>query len=125
MDRLASMRAFAKVIDETSFAAAARVLDLSPAVVTRLVADLEDHLGARLINRTTRRLSLTDTGERYLDSVRQVLAEIEEAEALASASSVEPRGRCEARFIDHLRERAHRGKTVHADPILSLRAMRN
>ena len=92
MDRLASMRAFAKVIDETSFAAAARVLDLSPAAVTRLVADLEDHLGARLINRTTRRLSLTDTGERYLDSVRHVLAEIEEAEALASASSVEPRG---------------------------------
>ena len=94
MDRLASMRAFAKVIDEASFAAAARVLDLSPAAVTRLVADLEDHLGARLINRTTRRLSLTDTGERYLDSVRHVLAEIEEAEALASASSVEPRGTC-------------------------------
>ena len=92
MDRLTSMRAFARVIEEGSFAGAARVLDLSPAAVTRLVADLEDHLGARLIHRTTRRLSLTDTGELYLNSVRHVLAEIEEAEALATASSVEPRG---------------------------------
>jgi len=92
MDRLVSMRAFAKVIEEGSFAAAARALDLSPAAVTRLVADLENHLGARLINRTTRRLSLTDTGELYLGSVNHVLAEIEDAEALVSASSVEPRG---------------------------------
>jgi len=92
MDRLTSMRAFARVIEEGSFAGAARALALSPAAVTRLVADLEDHLGARLVNRTTRRLSLTDTGELYLNSVRHVLAEIEEAEALATASSVEPRG---------------------------------
>ena len=92
MDRLNSMRVFSRVIDEGSFAAAARVLDLSPAVVTRLVADLEDHLGARLINRTTRRLALTDTGELYLGSVRHVLSEIDEAEALATASSAEPRG---------------------------------
>jgi DNA-binding transcriptional LysR family regulator len=92
MDRLNSMRVFSRVIEEGGFAAAARVLDLSPAAVTRLVADLEDHLGARLINRTTRRLSLTDTGELYLNSVRHVLGEIDEAEALATASSVEPRG---------------------------------
>ena len=57
--------------------------DLSPAVVTRLVADLEEHLGARLINRTTRHLSLTDTGEAYLERVRHVLTEVDEAEALA------------------------------------------
>ena len=56
MDRLHSMRVFARVVDEGSFAAAARELNLSPAVVTRLVADLEEHLGARLMNRTTRRL---------------------------------------------------------------------
>jgi len=62
MDRLHSMRVFARVIEQGSFARAARELNLSPAVVTRLVADLEEHLGARLINRTTRRLSLTDTG---------------------------------------------------------------
>ena len=64
---------------------AARELNLSPAVVTRLVADLEEHLGARLLNRTTRRLSLTDTGEMYLERVRHVLTEVEEAEALATA----------------------------------------
>lgn len=92
MDRLHSMRVFARVIDEGSFAAAARALNLSAAVVTRLVADLEEHLGVRLINRTTRRLALTDTGELYLERVRQILSEVEEAEALASAATSEPRG---------------------------------
>lgn len=92
MDRLHSMRVFARVIDTGSFAGAARGLNLSPAVVTRLVADLEEHLGARLINRTTRRLALTDIGELYLERVRLILTEVEEAEALASAASSEPRG---------------------------------
>jgi DNA-binding transcriptional LysR family regulator len=92
MDRLTSMRVFSRVVEEGSFAAAARELNLSPAVVTRLVADLEEHLGARLMNRTTRRLSLTDTGEAYLERVRHVLTELEEAEALATASTAEPRG---------------------------------
>lgn len=92
MDRLHSMRAFARVIDAGSFAGAARELNLSPAVITRLVADLEEHLGARLINRTTRRLALTDIGEAYLERVRAILTEVEEAEALASAAASEPRG---------------------------------
>jgi len=92
MDRLHSMRVFTRVVDQGSFAGAARELNLSPAVVTRLVADLEEHLGARLINRTTRRLALTDTGELYLERVRQILTEVEEAEALASAATSEPRG---------------------------------
>ena len=92
MDRLHSMRVFSRVIDAGSFAGAARELNLSPAVVTRLVADLEEHLGARLINRTTRRLALTDIGELYLERVRLVLTEVEEAEALASAATSEPRG---------------------------------
>jgi len=92
MDRLHSMRVFSRVIDAGSFAKAARELNLSPAVVTRLVADLEEHLGARLINRTTRRLSLTDIGELYLERVRVVLTEVEEAEALASSAASEPRG---------------------------------
>lgn len=86
------MRVFSRVVDEGSFARAARELNLSPAVVTRLVADLEEHLGSRLINRTTRRLSLTDTGELYLERVRHILTEVEEAEALATASTAEPRG---------------------------------
>ena len=86
------MRVFARVIERASFAGAARELNLSPAVVTRLVADLEEHLGARLINRTTRRLSLTDTGELYLERVRHILTEVDEAEALATAATAEPRG---------------------------------
>lgn len=92
MDRLHSMRVFARVIEEGSFAAAARALDLSAAVVTRLVADLEAHLGARLIQRTTRRLALTDTGEAYLERVRQILVDVEDAELMASAAATDPRG---------------------------------
>ena len=105
MDRLTSMRVFSRVIEEGSFAGAARQLNLSPAVVTRLVADLEEHLGARLVNRTTRRLALTDTGEAYLERVRHVLTEVEVAEALATASSAEPRGQlrvlCSPAFAVH------------------------
>ena len=86
------MRVFARVIDEGSFAKAARALDLAPAVVTRLIAELEEHLGARLINRTTRRQALTETGEAYLERARQILVEVEEAEALASTSTTDPRG---------------------------------
>lgn len=92
MDQLRAMRVFARVIDEGSFAKAARALDLAPAVVTRLVAELEEHLGARLINRTTRRLALTDVGESYLERVRRILVEVEEAAALASLAAGEPRG---------------------------------
>src|SRR6202008_4812079 len=105
MDQLKAMRVFARVIDEGSFAKAARSLALAPAVVTRLVAELEEHLGARLINRTTRRLALTDIGEAYLERVRQILTEVEEAEALASTASSEPRG--------HLRVLAPPAFAVH------------
>jgi len=92
MDQVRAMRVFTRVIDEGSLAGAARALDLAPAVVTRLIADLEEHLGARLLNRTTRRLSLTDVGESYLERCRRILADIEEAEALASAAVNDPRG---------------------------------
>ena len=92
MDRLHSMRVFARVVDEGSFAGAARKLDLSAAVATRLVADLEAHLGTRLLHRTTRHLALTDIGEAYLGRIRHVLAELDESEALARAANTEPRG---------------------------------
>lgn len=92
MDRLTTMRVFCRVVDSGSFAAAARESNLSPAGVTRLVADLEDHLGARLLTRTTRRLALTDVGEAYLERARQILTDVDEAEALASAAVSEPRG---------------------------------
>ena len=73
------MRVLAKVADEGSFAGAARVLDMAPAVVTRVIAELEEHLGARLMNRTTRRLSFTEAGDDYLQRARQILADVDEA----------------------------------------------
>jgi len=82
MDRLLSMRVFERVVAEGSFAAAARALDLSPPVVTRLVADLEDHLGTRLLQRSTRRLALTEAGQTYLNRVRNILQDIDEAHAV-------------------------------------------
>ncbi|MBV8034226.1 LysR family transcriptional regulator [Roseateles sp.] len=92
MDQLRAIKVFVRVIDEGSFAAAARALDLAPAVVTRLVAELEDHLGTRLLNRTTRRLSLTEIGEAYLERARRILADVDEAAALAASATQEVRG---------------------------------
>jgi DNA-binding transcriptional LysR family regulator len=87
------MRTFSKVVDEGSFAAAARRLDLNQAVVTRLIADLESHLGTRLMHRTTRSLSLTDAGEAYLQRCRQILADIDSAEEAASDGETRVGGR--------------------------------
>lgn len=92
MDRLVSMRVFAKVVEQGSFARAAQALEMSATVVTRNVADLEAHLGTRLLNRSTRRLSLTETGQQYLERVRQILADIDDADAIASSSSRQPSG---------------------------------
>ena len=86
------MRVFQTVVDEGGFAAAARLLELSPPVVTRLVADLEQHLGTRLLQRTTRKLALTEAGDAYLARVRAILHEIEDAEAAAAASTRDLRG---------------------------------
>ncbi|GAB3763882.1 LysR family transcriptional regulator [Ramlibacter monticola] len=86
------MRVFQEVVDEGGFAAAARKLDLTPAAVTRLVSDLERHLGVRLLQRTTRRLSLTPAGEAYLQRLRPILGDIEEADAIAHAHSREMSG---------------------------------
>jgi len=87
MDRLQSMRVFAKVVELGSFARAAQQLEMSNAVVTRYVADLESHLGTRLLNRTTRSLSLTDAGEAYLQRCQQILEDVDEAESLVTARS--------------------------------------
>ena len=86
------MRVFQQVVDDGSFAAAARKFDMSSAVVTRLVGDLEDHLGVRLLQRTTRRLALTDAGETYLARVRHILNDIDEAHAAAQAHAQEMSG---------------------------------
>jgi DNA-binding transcriptional LysR family regulator len=92
MDQLRAMRVFVRVIDEGGFAKAARALDMAPPVVTRVVAELEGHLGARLLHRTTRRIALTEVGEAYLERARQILIDVEETEALASEATKEPRG---------------------------------
>ena len=92
MDRLLSMRVFERVVDEGSLAGAARALDLSPPVVTRLMTDLEAHLGTRLLQRTTRRQALTEAGEAYLARVRVILRDIDEAERVASAHTAELAG---------------------------------
>ncbi|MBA4110385.1 MAG: LysR family transcriptional regulator [Leptothrix sp. (in: Bacteria)] len=92
MDRLQSMQIFCRVIDLNGFAAAARALNLSPSVVTRLINELEAHLGSRLINRTTRKLVLTDAGERYLEQVRRILADVAQVEAEVGSDAADPRG---------------------------------
>ncbi len=93
MDRTAAMAAFVAVADAKGFATAARTLKLSPSAVTRLVAALEDELEIRLLQRTTRSVSLTDAGARYLERVRHVLAALAEAETAARSERTEPTGR--------------------------------
>jgi DNA-binding transcriptional LysR family regulator len=93
MDRIDAMQAFVTVADLKGFAPAARKLGLSPSGVTRLIAALEERLGARLLQRTTRSVTLTDVGSRYLERVRRILADIEEAEDSAEGERMRPGGR--------------------------------
>jgi DNA-binding transcriptional LysR family regulator len=93
MDRIDAMQAFVAVADLRGFAPAARKLGLSPSGVTRLVAALEDRLGARLLQRTTRSVTLTDVGARYLERARRILADVEEAEGSAEGERNRPSGR--------------------------------
>ncbi|HEX9361266.1 MAG TPA: LysR family transcriptional regulator [Bradyrhizobium sp.] len=93
MDRIDAMQAFVAVADLQGFAPAARKLGMSPSGVTRLIAALEDRIGARLLQRTTRQVALTDVGARYLERVRRILADVEEAEGSAQAERTRPSGR--------------------------------
>ena len=93
MDRIDAMQAFVAVADLEGFAPAARKLGLSPSGVTRLIAALEQRLGARLLQRTTRKVALTDVGARYLERARAILADVEEAEAAAEGERTKPSGR--------------------------------
>lgn len=92
MDRLAGIEAFVRVVESGSFVRAADKLQLSTSALSQRVADLEAHLGTRLLNRTTRRLSLTEPGQAFYERAVQLLADLGEAEALAGAGAVEPRG---------------------------------
>jgi DNA-binding transcriptional LysR family regulator len=93
MDRIDAMQAFVAVADLQGFASAARKLALSPSAVTRLIAGLEDRLGARLLQRTTRKVALTDAGARYLERARRILADLEEAEDSVESERTRPGGR--------------------------------
>ena len=93
MDRIDAMQAFVAVADLRGFAPAARKLGLSPSGVTRLIAALEDRLGARLLQRTTRKVALTDVGARYLERARRILGDVEEAEGAVEGERTRPGGR--------------------------------
>jgi DNA-binding transcriptional LysR family regulator len=93
MDRLQSMRAFVKVVEAGSFVGGADKLGISTTSASRLVAELEEHLGTRLLQRTTRKLHLTDAGRRYFDRAVQLLSDLEEAESEVGSATTTPRGR--------------------------------
>src|SRR5262252_1998247 len=93
MDWFDAMQAFVAVAELRGFAPAARKLKLSPSGVTRLIAALEDRLGARLLQRTTRSVTLTDAGARYLERAKRIIADVEEAEHAAESERTRPSGR--------------------------------
>jgi DNA-binding transcriptional LysR family regulator len=92
LDRFTGMRVFARVAALGSLSAAARALGMSQTMATKHIAAIEGRLGVKLVHRTTRRLTLTEAGRRYLDAAERILAEMEEAEAAALADRVEVRG---------------------------------
>src|SRR5258706_11127616 len=92
MDRFTSLEAFVRVVDESGFAAAARSLNMSAGMASKHVNGLERRLGTRLLNRTTRRLALTDAGRQFYEQARLVLRGLDEAERAVTARSSQPAG---------------------------------
>jgi DNA-binding transcriptional LysR family regulator len=92
MDRISAMQVFAKVVELGSFARAAERMNLSTSAASRQIAELESHLDTRLLNRTTRKISLTEPGRAYHERCLQLLADIDEAEQAAQAGRASPRG---------------------------------
>lgn len=92
LDRISSMQVFVRVVGLGGFSAAARELGISQTMVTKHVAALERRLGLKLLHRTTRSVTVTEAGKRYLESCERILVELEEAEQVARADQVEPRG---------------------------------
>jgi DNA-binding transcriptional LysR family regulator len=93
MDKLLAMKIFVQIVEKGTLTAAAASLDTSPPSVVRSLASLERHLGARLLNRTTRRIHLTDEGMQYLERCRTILSAVQEAEATLTTRQTEPQGR--------------------------------
>ena len=92
MDRLTSLEVFGQVVESGGFSAAGRRLNMSVTMVSNHIQSLEDRLGARLLNRTTRKVSLTETGKAYYERSRQILMDLEEADSIADALQSTPRG---------------------------------
>ncbi len=92
MDRLTSLTAFVRVVDSGGFSAAGRKLNMSTTMVSNHVQALEERLGARLLHRTTRKVSLTEVGKAYYDRCIQILADLEQADDIAGALQSTPRG---------------------------------
>ncbi len=93
MDRLQAMKTFVTVVESGGFTPAARKLDVSLSVVSRIVTELEAHLGVRLLTRTTRLVRPTATGAAYYENCRRILAEIDEAELATTGAHTAPRGK--------------------------------
>ena len=92
MDTIAGMRLFTEVVDGGSFSAAARQLGMAPSSVARGIGALEDELGVRLLNRTTRKLSLTEAGRLYHERSKRILVEVDDAQLSVTQLEAEPRG---------------------------------
>lgn len=105
MDKWTELSTFVTVVEQKSFAAAARAMNLAPSGVSRIVAGLEDRLGARLLHRTTRRLSLTEAGERFYANGRILLDDFEAAEADVSGLESAPTGTLRVSCVVTLAER--------------------
>lgn len=92
MDRLKALEVFVEVVQKNGFAKAADALDTSPANVTRIIADLEAHLGTRLLNRSSRKMSLTESGQGLFERAKTIVEDMAEIEAIASAAGVRAKG---------------------------------
>src|SRR3569833_4338980 len=102
MDRLTSLTVFGRVVECGGFSAAARRLNMSTTMVSNHVQALEDRLGVRLLNRTTRKVSLTEIGKAYYDRSTQILADLEQADDIAGALQSAPRGTLRIHTATHM-----------------------
>lgn len=102
MDRLTSLTAFVRVVDTGGFSAAARKLNMSTTMVSNHIQALEERLGARLLNRTTRKVSVTEIGKTYYDRCIQILSDLEQADDIAGALQSVPRGTLRIHSATHM-----------------------
>ena len=102
MDRLTSLTAFVQVVDNGGFSAAGRKLNMSTTMVSNHIQALEERLGVRLLNRTTRKVSVTEVGRAYYDRATQILNDLEQADDIASAQQSTPRGTLRVHTATHM-----------------------